>query len=261
MECKNCQTPLLKNAKFCFNCGAKYIENRLNFRTVSKEFFETFISWDNKFFKTFSHLIIKPQEVANGYLNGIRKRYMQPFAYMLIALTVYGIYMYFAKDMLIEYINTLNANTPINPDPKIQKFQDSFNSKWFTFITKYYNVFTFLTIPLLALINKIIFKKRNLVEHSIILLYTYATYLILATLFGFIFLIFQFNFKFLLSINYIIMIGYHAYFYKKMFQLSLGKIILKTFLFWLLMFALYIVIIIIGMIVGALLYKLKIITF
>ncbi len=261
MECKNCQTQLSETAKFCFNCGAKYIGYRLNFKTITEELFTTFISWDNKFFKTFSHLITKPQEVANSYLEGVRKRYMRPFSYMIIALTFYGIYMYFAKDILMELVSTLDANTPVNPNPKIQKFQDNFNDKWFTFITKYYNIFTFLSIPLLAFINKIIFKKRNLVEHSVTLLYAYATYLIMTSFLGFIFLIFQVDFQFYLSINYFLMIGYHMYFYKKTFQLSLGKTLLKTLLFWLLIFAFYLVIVILGIIAVFVLVKFKIITF
>lgn len=80
MHCKNCQTKLEGEKKFCTNCGAKVINHRLNLKTVMEEFFATFISWDNKFLKTFKHLITKPQLVANSYLDGVRKRYMQPFA-------------------------------------------------------------------------------------------------------------------------------------------------------------------------------------
>ncbi len=75
MNCKNCNTPLQGEKKFCSNCGSKVISYRLNFSSVSEEFFSTYINWDNKFYKTFIHLFTKPQEVANGYLDGVRKRY------------------------------------------------------------------------------------------------------------------------------------------------------------------------------------------
>lgn len=142
MNCKNCQTKLEGEKKFCTNCGAKIINHRLNFKIITQEFFSTFISWDNKFLKTLIHLFTKPQLVANGYLDGIRKRYMQPFAYMILALTLYSIYMYFAKDKMMEYVNqmdfTMYQNS--NPNPKTDAFMENWMENWVEFITKYFNI-------------------------------------------------------------------------------------------------------------------------
>ena len=133
MECKNCKTTLKETANFCDECGGKIINHRLNFKTVTAEFFATFISWDNKFFKTFSHLITKPQEVTNGYLDGVRKRYMQPFAYMIIILSLYGIYMILSKEIMIEYIEEMNESmrksmtkfSVPNPNKKVEELNNN----------------------------------------------------------------------------------------------------------------------------------------
>ncbi len=85
MNCKNCQTELTGDKKFCTQCGAKVIDYRLNFKLMVGEFFETYISWDNKIFKTFIHLFTKPEVVVRNYISGVRKRYMQPIAFMFIA--------------------------------------------------------------------------------------------------------------------------------------------------------------------------------
>jgi len=258
MQCKNCQTPLQENNKFCASCGAKIINHRLNFKSVTEEFFATFISWDNKFFKTFIHLLTKPQEVTNGYLDGVRKRYMQPFAYMLIALSIYGIYMFFSKEMMMDYMDNMNA--------VMEKFSSNnsktkdFNTKMLSVLFKYHNIYTLSSIPLLAFINKIIFKKRNFIEHNITLLYAYATFLLLSVIIGFIGVIFNINYGAIYNIIMPLMIIYHLYFYKKMFDFDKITIILKTLYFWLLMIFFYLVIVITGTIIFFILLKMKIIT-
>jgi len=259
MECKNCRTNLSETAEFCEKCGRKVINHRLNFKTVTAEFLETYISWDNKFFKTFIHLITKPQVVANGYLNGVRKRYMQPFAYMLIILSLYGIYLLLAKEQMLTNLETLNYKGVVNPNPKTQALQENFNKKWISFLTNYFSLFTFMTIPFFAFINKIIFKKNNFIEHNVSLLYAYATYSLISIFIGSLGLIFSIKVAYLSSFSLFIMIFYHVYFYKKMYNLDIGDTILKTLLFWIGMLIYLIVFSIIGFIIVIILMKLHII--
>ena len=259
MKCKNCQTNLKETAKFCDTCGGKVINHRLNFKTITSEFFETFISWDNKFFKTVSHLITKPQEVANGYLDGVRKRYMQPFAYMLIAISVYGIYLVLSKEMMMDYIENMNKMMEeifsYNSSSKAKEFNNNMLNK----LLKYYNVYTLSSIPLLAFINKIIFKQRNFIEHNVALLYSYATFLLLSATIGFVGVILKIDYGTIYTLVMMIMIGYHMWFYKKMFNLDNVTIILKTLFFWLLMLAFYIILFIIGVIIIVTLLRLNLI--
>ena len=248
MECKNCKTTLKETAKFCDECGGKIINHRLNFKTVTAEFFATFISWDNKFFKTFSHLITKPQEVANGYLDGVRKRYMQPFAYMIIILSIYGIYIILSKEIIMEYLDTIKESmtkfSAPNPSKKVEELNNNFNTKMLNFMINYSNIYTLASIPVFAFINKLIFKKRNFIEHNVALLYAYGSFLLLSSVIGFTGLIFHINYGTTYNILMPLMIIYHMYFYKKIFQLDIATTILKTLYFWLLLIIFFIFIVI-----------------
>jgi hypothetical protein len=244
MECKNCQTKIIGEKKFCNNCGAKVILNKLTFYSVTEEFFETFISWDNKFLKTFLHLFTKPQVVARNYLDGVRKRYMKPFPYIIIALTLYGLYMYYGRDQLNEYMEQIQSLTPKQPNqsPFQQKFMDEYNKKVATIVTNYFNVSTFMTIPFLAIINLILFRKNNFIEHCVALLYSYGHYMYFFIFLSFGSLIFNVPLVYIYPITISFMVLYHMYFYKRLYELSFLQIILKTLLYWLILFALIFII-------------------
>ena len=80
MNCKNCNTSLLNNQKFCLECGAKVIKNRLTLKNIFEDINDQFISIDNIFLKTFIHLFTKPELVINGFIGGTRK-YSQSYHY------------------------------------------------------------------------------------------------------------------------------------------------------------------------------------
>ena len=75
MNCKNCNNTLKENQRFCDYCGSPILKNRLTPKILLRQINEEFLSIDNKFLQTFLVLITKPEEVIDGYLNGLRKRY------------------------------------------------------------------------------------------------------------------------------------------------------------------------------------------
>lgn len=253
MNCKNCQTNLITEDKFCTKCGAKVITTKITFSSASEEFFSNFISWDNKFYKTLLHLFSKPEQVINGYLNGVRKRYMQPFAFLIIAITIYGIYIYFAKDSLFEYQDYLNAKFQRSGNLKTDQFTENMSRKINRFTVNYFNIVIFSSIPIIALLNLIVFRKRNFIEHCITLVYSNAHYYIVFSIFSTIALFFSIHLKYVYPITLVYMILYFMYFYKKVFKLSVKSIILKTLLFWACFFVIFLIIAIAGVIVGVIL--------
>ena len=81
MECKNCSNQLSTNSDFCNSCGAKVIRNRLTLKNIFEHIIETFFNYDNKLLRTFIDLFKKPEKVIDGYINGVRKRYVNPISY------------------------------------------------------------------------------------------------------------------------------------------------------------------------------------
>jgi hypothetical protein len=103
---------------------------------------------------------------------------------------------------------------------------------------------------MLASINLIIFKKLNFIEHCIAVTYSYANYLYVFFIVAVLGILFQVPLRHIYFFTMAYMVIYHIYFYKKLFQLSFWKIILKTLLFWLVLIGFWLVLVIIGAIVG-----------
>jgi len=99
-NCKNCNNDIFVNAKYCNHCGAKVIIERLTIKALSKNLFLSFTSLDFPFFNTFIELMISPEKVTIGYINGARKKYTSPVKFALIILSIYGVYQFLFNDFL-----------------------------------------------------------------------------------------------------------------------------------------------------------------
>lgn len=108
MNCKNCQDPLEENAHFCDNCGAKVIKSRITFKLLIIELFTNVFGVDSKFFITLKKMFTQPQEVINEYLIGVRKRYVNPFAYLAVGAAISLITFNFFSDDFIRINSSFN---------------------------------------------------------------------------------------------------------------------------------------------------------
>lgn len=77
-ECLNCGKPLASDDVFCSYCGQKNIE-KLNFASFIGQLISGFFSYDSRFWTTFTPLLLKPGIVSRNYIDGKRKRYVNPF--------------------------------------------------------------------------------------------------------------------------------------------------------------------------------------
>lgn len=225
--CKNCNTQLEAHNLFCPACGAKIIKSRLTFSSVLAEFSSILFSWDNTFFKTFWHLFSKPNEVIAGYITGVRRRYMQPFAYMIVSLTIYGIYMYFAKDEMLQFLDSAQKTGEVN----------EFSTQYYNFIENIlfnnFNILSFITIPITALFTLLIFRKKpfNFLEHNIIFTYTNAQYNLIAVILGLLGLLLSISFTTVSLANTVFLFLYYAFIFKKIFNISWLRALWKILLF------------------------------
>ncbi len=240
--CKNCESPMALDQQFCSRCGAKRIHNRLNARNLMEDFADRFLNIENQFFKTFICLFTKPEDVINGYINGIRKRYMSAFSYFAVALTLGSLYLFvfrnwFLDESVMSFGQGFNGVTQEGaPGFRIANpTQDPWLKDAIDTILDYQSIFSFLLIPLYALISKIVFldyKKFNFIEHCVIYLYSYSQTQIIASVLG---VLFVWSAIGQLAVSFVtgsLPFFYTLYVLYKVFDLSAGKLVLKTLLFF-----------------------------
>ena len=136
-------------------------------------------------------------------------------------------------------------NNPIAP--KQEELARDVNNE----IQKYYSLVLFLTIPILALISKLVFhnyKRYNFAEHSVIYAYSYSQYLILSyASIPFCLLIDDFLYYYTIF-SFVLLIGFHAYVLKRFFEISWIKILVKTLFFLVILVVALLVLFILGVI-------------
>ncbi len=77
-ECLNCEKPLSADDVFCSYCGQKNVR-KLNFVSFIEQLVSGFFSYDSRFWTTLIPIIFKPGLVSKNYIEGKRKRYVNPF--------------------------------------------------------------------------------------------------------------------------------------------------------------------------------------
>lgn len=237
MNCKNCNTLFNDNYDYCFNCGGKVIRKRLSFQSLFQHFVEIFFSYDNSFLKTISHLIKKPEQVIDGYVSGVRKKYLAPFAFFTIALTISGLNFFLINKFYPDFYMDLSNSMVI--DERTQNI----NKSIIEITTEYNSLIYFLLIPFLAVISKLVFLKNkyNFTEHLVIYFYTISFFSITSVILNSIFIIGFHSYAISLNLYiYPIFFIYHCYLLKRLFQLTFKKLIIKILIFIPIIFGLYI---------------------
>ncbi|WP_296384349.1 DUF3667 domain-containing protein [Winogradskyella sp.] len=235
MNCKNCHTKLLEQDDYCKSCGGKVIRNRLSFKNLFEHLSETFFNYDNKLLRTFTQLFKQPEDVINSYINGVRKKYINPISFFGLALTLSGLSIFIIKKFYMQYLDFSSLFEGIKVS------QDIFNATSSNAL-EYNSLFYSFLIPLFALISWVVFldKKYNLTEHIIIYLYSMSLLSIIAVFVAQIVLIIVPQHYFIFSmLTFPLMFIYHCYALKRVFKLSIGNIILKSVIFLGLFFVAY----------------------
>lgn len=234
MICKNCDRPLSESDNFCNNCGAQIIRKRLTVQSLFAQFSEQFLNYDNKLLQTFLTLFRSPEMVIGGYIQGIRKKYMNVVNYFAVALTFTGFFFFFFLDNYASAMETINA---IQVEGQ-NELQVEISRKVNRFILDYQSVLFFLFIPLFAFYSRVVFlrnKKYNYTEHIVINMYAQSQMSIVSILLYFSTIWFEDVFLYVLMFMLPLQMLYFAYALKRMYQLSLWQIILKFLLFALLL--------------------------
>lgn len=228
MECKNCGGNLQDDGGFCSYCGARFIDERISTKFLIKEFLDKVLDIDNKLLKTFWHLFTKPEAVINGYIDGVRKRYYNPFSYLLISITLSGIYIYFLKDILFESFAT-------NPEASNPFQNNEFLKNFMSVFTDYQAIFTVMNIPIYGFISWLVFlnrKKYNFYEHLVIYLYAASQTIVISFLIVIPTYFIDHRLSGIMSlIMSCLTVVYFAYILIRLFKLTFFQFIIKTLYF------------------------------
>ncbi len=258
MNCKNCNKPLNDSQKFCDECGAKVIENRLTPKVLAHQINEQFISIDNKFLRTFIDLFKKPEAVINSYIDGTRKKYIDVLQYFAISLTLAGIQVFLmttffkeAIDIGPEFMQGFNSSTAKTDNPlKDFDFNDYMNYQGLIYI---------LTVPFAAFGSWFAYfllgeRMYNFTEHLVLNLYYYAQVIIITAVFSILFLLFGLDYLILSTIITIPSFAYLFYVLKRVFKTSFKETLARFLLVMVItLIAMLILILIFGVVLGIIL--------
>lgn len=155
-NCLNCGSALEPTYRFCIQCGQKADTHRLNFNHIWHDLIHAFTHADKGVFSLIWQLAYKPGFVAREYVEGKRKKYFNPFTFIILVVG-------FASVILVSsgFSNFAGSSkVPVNPVS--------------TFLNKHVNLVIFLNIPFLALFNRLLFqrKKMNYSENLVLAAYT-----------------------------------------------------------------------------------------
>ena len=225
MECKNCGTQQQTDFDYCPNCGAKVIRNRLTFKNLSHDITERYFDLDNTFLRTFKHLLTKPELVIDGYISGVRRKYLNPISYLGIALTLSGLLIFLMQKVFVIKMNIDVFNQGLNPElyEKIMPVINDFSSLVFI-----------LFIPIFAFAGWLTFNRQGYVfsEYLVVFLYALAQFSIVSFPIGLFVLIFAPQDYMILSYVMLpLMIAYSIYVIQRINKFSTGQFILRTCLF------------------------------
>jgi len=114
--CQNCGTPL--QGTFCHYCGQKKILKKESFFKMMIHFIGDFFHFDAQLFNTLKPLFTQPGLVPKHYVEGKRKRHLDPIKmYVFVSIVFFGILL---------TLNNLNSS---ETNAKIKVVDSSINEK------------------------------------------------------------------------------------------------------------------------------------
>ncbi|MBR9845800.1 MAG: DUF3667 domain-containing protein, partial [Algicola sp.] len=201
---------------------------------------------DNKLLRTLIDMFKQPEVVIGGYIEGVRKRYVNPISYFGLAITLTGLYLLILNKFFPESLDFSSFAV---------EGQEEFQQKNMSFIQEYMSILMMLYIPIYALIARISFiglNKFNYTELIVVFLYWQSQISIFSSVTIIVAAMFGVTNGVISMIFLPLMILYAAYILKRLYQLSFAQMLLRTLIFCIVLgvvFAIIIVIVIIIMLI------------
>ncbi|WP_179345569.1 DUF3667 domain-containing protein [Winogradskyella ursingii] len=213
-----------ESQNFCDECGAKVIRNRLTFGNLFEHISETFFNYDNKLLRTFIELFTKPEEVIVGYVEGVRKKYVNVISYFGISLTLAGIQVFLMSTFFEDAMN-IDFGSILEVKESAAQQNNPFKDFDYDFFNSYQSLIYIIGVPISAFATWVTYyicgKRRfNFTEHLVLNLYYSAQIIIITSVFSILFLLFGLNYLIVSSIIMIPLFIYLYYILKRVFNES-----------------------------------------
>jgi hypothetical protein len=255
MHCKNCNSNLSSNHKYCYDCGAKVITQRLTLKHIVANVNAQFFNYDNNFLKTFLHLLSKPELVIEGYINGVRKKYINVIQYLAISLTLTGLYFFilntFYDNPFAIDSSIFIANSEAVKNPESIKEITEQTSK---IMGNYYSLIYIISIPISAIVTWLVFyfsdRKYNYTEHIILNTYYSSQLSLINIILGIILVTLGINYMNTSLILPPISFLYLAYIFKRVYKLSFFMAFVNILLFGVFYTVTFAIVGVIGVLIG-----------
>ena len=183
--CPNCSAHLEKSFQYCPSCGQTTHLHRFNLAHIGHEIFHAFTHADKGVFFLLKELAIRPGVVAREYvMEGKRKKYFNPFTFLLLALGVTlfinsVFHPYTGKEAghssgVTQQVQSTQAR---KLPPEIAERKANVDR----FFEKRTNLVNFFVIPLFALIYWLFFLRSgiNYAEHLVAMVFFAGFYSLL----------------------------------------------------------------------------------
>lgn len=164
-SCLNCKQPVIESGQFCHHCGAKIVRERLTLWVFFVQLGQTVFNTDSSIWRTVGHLCYAPGRVCRGYIEGVRKRYLRPVAYLFFVASLYGLTIllsdgeirYFHEDFALGF-TSYDEGTGLSEEERARRLRPLALT------------FVLLSIPILSLISRLIYRRAgfNFAEHLVI---------------------------------------------------------------------------------------------
>ncbi|MGB5982242.1 MAG: DUF3667 domain-containing protein [Nonlabens sp.] len=240
-HCKNCDQLLYAGHNFCCNCGSKYVDFRLTPRSVLNEVSERYIGFDNRFLRTMVGLVRFPEDVINGYIYGLRKRYMNPINFYVLSLTFVGVQIFIFKN----FGNDSSTSGLFVPNEA--------QTKMFEAILDYTGLLSTLNLPLYALVGYWVYKNLriyNFTEHFIFHTYIWGFYNIVTTILVVPIIVLPAEWAMLSFLAFPLSVIHVFYAYHRVLKTSLDRTMVKAVVYILVFSVVLIILLLVAIVLG-----------
>lgn len=174
-SCYNCQWLLTNGENFCPNCGQENHNRQATTKLLLVDFFNDYLSFDSKMFRTLIPLVQKPGFMTSEFLEGKRMKYVPPIRlFIFLSFLYFGLIYLFGEEWIGKF--TIDGSEVDNRN----------SERFFEIFRNNINLMIFAFTPIQALILMPFYRSetRNYyVNFFVFTLHLYSFLFLLGTLF------------------------------------------------------------------------------